>query len=319
MKCVLFFFIVIALSSVFLYHRVQPSFRPDPQPVLIKIAKGSSAQQVARLLVDKKIIHSPSFFLMLSKISGKSKSFKSGFFLFERGRYWEIIRKLELGLTYRIKVTIPEGWSAYQIAERLKEEGIIDDAEIFVGQVKQKRLEGKLFPETYFFDPESDAANVINSMAAQFKKHFSDELARRAKEIKMTQLQVITLASIVEREAHLDAERPLIASVYRNRLKKGMLLEADPTVQYALGQGRVWKERLFYKDLNVSSPYNTYRRSGLPPGPICNPGMRSIMAALYPAETKYLYFVADGKGGHHFSVTLQEHLHKQRDQRRNHH
>ena len=133
----------------------------------------------------------------------------------------------------------------------------------------------------------------------------------------MTEDQILVLASIIEREARVDDERAVIASVYHNRLRKRMALEADPTVQYALSDGQFWKERLTKKDLKVKSPYNTYLRPGLPPGPVCNPGLKSIQAALHPASTDYLYFVADGAGRHRFSTNLKSHIEFQKALRKN--
>lgn len=312
---ILFAFFVLSLSLLF-FLEVRPSFFQDPAPVMVNIPRGSSTQQIAQMLQQKKILHSPGFFLMLTRMTGKSAGLKHGTYLMERNHYWKIIRKLELGLTYKVKVTIPEGWSSYQIGQRLESLGVISDREAFVQLVKKNKQEGMLFPETYFFEPNAALENVIHAMAQQFKKNYAEEFIRRANELKMTELQVVTLASIIEREAQSDSERPLISAVYHNRLKKKWLLEADPTVQYALSDGRFWKERLTYKDLALSSPYNTYRTPGLPPAPICNPGKKSIEAALYPADSKFLYFVADGKGAHYFFSDYKNHIQKKMELQR---
>lgn len=290
---------ILIILSVF-FVAVRPSFLTDPNPIAVSIPKGYSTQQISRLLCDKNIIHSPTFFIMLTRITGKAKTFKHGTYLMKKNHYWKNINKLASGQTYKIKVTIPEGWSSYQIAERLKKEGIIEDSELFVQLVKESRSEGMLFPETYFFEPISPPETIIQIMVDTFKKNFTVEFVQRAKVLKMTELQVVTLASIIEREAHLDSERPIISSVFHYRLKRNQPMESCPTVQYALSEGRYWKDPITYKDLRINSPYNTYRRIGLPPGPICNPGKKAIEASLYPVETKFLYFVADGKDGHHF-------------------
>lgn len=309
-------FILFFLILYLFFSTVKPSLLTDTHPILVKIDRGSSTKQIAKIVKEKKILHSPTFFLFLSKVTGKSRSFNHGTYILERGHYWKTIRTLELGLTYKIKVTIPEGWSSYQVAERLKKKGIIDDLESFILYVKAAGYEGYLFPESYFFEPMTQPGTIVQAMVHQFKKNYMEEWVHRANELKMTELQIVTLASIIEREAQMDSERAFISSVYHNRLKKKMLLEADPTIQYALSDGRFWKPRLTYRDLNVKSLYNTYHRMGLPPFPICNPGLKSIQAALYPAETDFLFFVADGKGGHNFFKSYREHIRKQLEDRK---
>jgi UPF0755 protein len=175
-------------------------------------------------------------------------------------------------------------------------------------------LEGFLFPDTYEFPSDATARDVIARMLDTFGQRFTPELREQARAQGLTVYQAVTLASIVEREAVLPEERPIIASVFLNRLRAGMHLNADPTVQYALGyQGEGhgwWKRPLLLEDLEVDSPYNTYRHVGLPPGPICNPGLAALEAVVNPADTRYLYFVANdvaGDGSHVFAETLEEH------------
>ncbi|MBF0586089.1 endolytic transglycosylase MltG [Prosthecochloris sp. N3] len=179
--------------------------------------------------------------------------------------------------------------------------------------ITAESFEGYSFPGTYNFPWASTSGEVLQFLAGRFRSFFNDSLQARARELGMSELEILTLASIVEAETPLDREKPLIAGVYHNRLKRNMKLQADPTVQYALGDRR---ERLLYKDLETDSPYNTYRYRGLPPGPICNPGEASIRAALFPAETRHLYFVATGDGGHYFAETHSEHLRNVRKYRR---
>lgn len=170
--------------------------------------------------------------------------------------------------------------------------------------IKGESTEGYLFPGTYNFAWASTSKEVIAFLTGRFRAFYTDSLKQETKRAGLDETRLLTLASIVEAETPLDEEKPVIASVYLNRLKKNMRLQADPTVQYAIpGQTRP----LYYKDLAVDSPYNTYRNAGLPPGPICNPGAASIRAVLNPAQTGYLYFVATGQGGHTFATTLAEH------------
>ena len=299
------------LAAALLFITVKPSFKNDPNPVLVKIPRGASARQTAQLLEEQGVIHSPLFFLFLVKWSGKSSILQHGAYLLEKNHYFQTVEKLKKGFTHSLKITIPEGWNSFQIARRLEAVRIIPDLEMFMKFVEKNHYEGMLFPNTYFFEPLSDFEEICQGMLEQFKKNYSEKFVQRAKELNLTQKQVLTIASIIEKESQVDFDRPLVSSVYHNRLKKGFALQADPTVQYALSNGRSWKEKLYYKDLEVQSPYNTYRVRGLPPGPICNPGLKSIEAALYPADTNYLFFVADGKGGHYFFSTYRDHIKSQ--------
>jgi len=165
-------------------------------------------------------------------------------------------------------------------------------------------LEGFLMPDTYEFAWQTDERVVAKRLLAQFREFFVDSLQRRVHVLGYSIREILTIASIVEGETRLDAERPIVAGLYYNRLKKRMRLEADPTIRYLLPNGT---HRIHFNDLDIESPYNTYRNYGLPPTPINNPGRNSILAALYPARHSYLYFVADGKGGHRFSKTFDEH------------
>jgi UPF0755 protein len=169
--------------------------------------------------------------------------------------------------------------------------------------IDAKSLEGYLLPETYSFYWQPDEQEILERMLDGFKRFYTDSLAEQQEQLDVTQLEILTLASIVEAESGMDGERPIIAGVYWNRLRKRMRLEADPTIQYALGE----EKRLRFKDLNVDSPYNTYRHSGLPPGPINNPGKSSILAALFPQRHAFLYFVATGTGGHRFAKNYSDH------------
>jgi UPF0755 protein len=307
----LFFFML----AIF-YAAVQPSFIADSDPVLVKIERGASAHEIARILEQKDVIASKKFFQILAQVRGKSKAFKPGAYKFERNHYLKILRALEQGENYTVKITIPEGWTGFQIAERLKEKGIITDILPFMNLVIRNGAEGMLFPDTYFLEPFSEPGEVIGRMVSEYRKNFTDVMAKKAAVLKLPPLQAVTLASIVEREARTDAERPIIASVYLNRLKSGWKLDADPTVQYAVSNGRSWPKDLSKKDLGVDSPYNTYKRRGLPPGPICNPGVRSLQAAVDPAQTRYFFFVAQEDGTHYFSSRLEDHLRKISELRR---
>ncbi len=212
-------------------------------------------------------------------------------------------------------VTIPDGATVKYIAAKVKYD-LMDDSAAFVRTALDKKfldsvglpfstVEGYLLPDQYDLYQRSTPEEIIGIFYGNFKKFMTNSLKRRADSLGYTVHQVLTLASIIEGETNKYDEMPVIASVYYNRLKAGMPLEADPTIQYLQPNG--WK-RLSYKDLKIKSPYNTYLNPGLPPGPINNPGKKAIYAALYPAKTDYFYFVADGQGGHKFSSSYSQHL-----------
>jgi len=202
-----------------------------------------------------------------------------------------------------VRVTIPEGLDISATASIISRHLDIDSTS-FAREATKRKLEGHLFPGTYNFPWDSTPGEVQEFLLRQFHRFFSDSLRSVAEGKGLDENALLTLASIVEAETPLDEEKPLVASVYLNRLRKNMPLQADPTIQYAIPGPR---RRLYYKDLRKDSPYNTYLHRGLPPGPICSPGAQSILAVLNPAETSYLYFVATGKGGHNFSTTLSAH------------
>ncbi|MBI5246494.1 MAG: endolytic transglycosylase MltG [Elusimicrobia bacterium] len=278
-------------------------------PVRVEIPSGLSARQTAELLGREGVVQSVFVFRVFIKLTGFDRQLKPGAYTL-RVREWPtvIARKLTLGLTDDIKVTIPEGYMASQIAERLAKAGVITDAGAFQRYVDAKRLEGRLFPSTYHFPPRYAPEKAAAVMNAEFEKQIGAAYAAASPRPERTFEETLVLASIVEREAVLPQERPIIAAVYLNRLKKKMPLQADPTVQYALGrEDGKWKKGLTRSDLQLPSPYNTYARRGLPPGPICSPGLESFLGVLNPAKTSALYFVADTTGGHLFSETNEEH------------
>jgi UPF0755 protein len=212
-----------------------------------------------------------------------------------------------------VRITIPEGLDIRHIARLLSRNLDMDSTAVMAAasdsQLLQKHnitarnAEGYLFPGTYDFVWASTPEEAVGFLVGRFRHFYTGNLQSTAASVGLSETALLTLASIVEAETPVAAEKPVVASVYLNRLKHNIRLQADPTVQYALGGTA---RRLFYKDLPTDSPYNTYRHNGLPPGPICNPGSASILAVLNPADTKYLYFVATGKGGHNFAESIAE-------------
>jgi len=282
--------------------------------VFIKIPKGSTPRRAAKILKNEKIIKSENVFLTLVWLARVEKKFKPGIYKFNtKMTSFAVLNDIVKGNTHKIKVTVPEGFTAVEIAELLEKKGVCNGKK-FLGIVKNKKLDGYLFPETYFFETNSSEEKVIQILNNQFEKIFSDDFMKKAEELKMSKEKIIILASIVEKEAKKDEERPLISAVFHNRLKKGWNLESCATVLCALGKH---KDSLTYKDTKVNSTFNTYIHPGLPPSPISNPGLASIKAALYPAETVDMFFVADGSGTHKFSKYAEEHI-KNKNSRKKH-
>lgn len=280
------------------------------EPVRVEIPERLSARQTAELLGEKRVLVSVKLFRVMLKLGGFDRHLKPGAYTF-RVHEWPatVIRKLTLGLNDDVKIVIPEGWRASQIAERLAADGIADAGD-FEAYVKLKKLEGKLFPSTYQFPPGYGAERAARRMEEAFEREEGAAYASASPAPELTLEQSLTLASIVEREAVLPQERPIIAALYLNRLHKRMPLQADPTVQYALG---FWKKGMTRDDLKTPSPYNTYLHQGLPPGPICSPGLESFQAVLKPVHTQALYMMADLHGGHNFSETNEEHNEARRE------
>jgi len=275
------------------------------KPATVVISENASAKQIAEMLYGANTISSRTLFRAAVKLSGRSKSLKAGtYFIPARTSIFGIIRMLSSGRGTYIKVTIPEGFTAREIADTLSAKGIINKDK-FLQMVSEKDLEGYLFPDTYYFDRNLPEQVIVDKMLREFEKNFTHPMQKRAVELNMGKKKIVTLASLIEKEAVLPGERAHISGVFYNRLKKGWMLESCATVQYALGQH---KTTLTYKDTKVNSPFNTYRCYGLPPGPICNPGRDSINAALYPEQTEDMFFVAAGSGTHVFSRYFSEHI-----------
>ena len=283
--------------------------------VKVTIPKGASLKEVSATLQDYNIIRNERSFLLAVKTLGYEKDIPAGRFkLVKASTNFEIIDQLVNGIQVNKRVTILEGWTIDVIAFELQDKiGINPDEfknactnELLLWKwgISEESVEGYLFPNTYLFSEEEDIQDIIGRMINEYKERITIEFRDRMKELEMEEKEVITLASIIEGEAIYDKERPIISGVYHNRLNIGMRLQADPTIQYIIeGSPR----RLLNKDLKIKSPYNTYLNKGLPPGPINNPGIESIRAALYPAKTDFLYFVARGDGYHTFSKTKEEH------------
>lgn len=296
--------IVPAVAVIIIFTVLAVLCRPKYQEVFVRIPPGSAPIHAAKILKEEKIIRSKNVFLSVVLLTGTEKKFKPGLYkLNNRMSNFTVIRNIVNENTYKIKVTIPEGFVSEEIAGLLEKSGICRGGK-FLKIVKDRKLEGYLFPETYFFEPNSGEDFVVKTITGQFEKIFTNDFSERAKELKMTKRDAVILASIIEKEAKNSGERPLVSAVFHNRLRKKWNLESCATVLYALGKH---KEFLTYKDIKIDSPFNTYIHPGLPPAPIANPGLASIKAAIYPDSTADLFFVADGSGTHKFSKYAEEH------------
>jgi len=273
-------------------------------PVNVAISPHQTTAEIARHLEQSGVLQFPRLFRGLARTSGLDRAFKPGVYHLRTHMGGALaLWKLTHSQPDLVRISVPEGFSARQIAERLEANNVAGAKE-FMDYVQANRLEGYLFPDTYDFMPNTPADQVAHRMHQEFKRKVEPEFDRFPPS-RLNRAQAITLASIVQREAILPQERPMIAAVSLNRLAKRMRLEMDPTVQYALGG---WKKGLTLQDLRVNSPYNTYMHYGLPPSPICSPGLDAVRAVLSPSKTDALYFVADNTGGHTFNVSYEEHL-----------
>jgi UPF0755 protein len=291
---------------------VSPVAPGDHSKVRLTIQSGAGSRVIARALADKGLVRNAEVAVVEIALSGKGSELKAGAYALSRSMSLdEMIDRMASGKTDTVAIVIPEGFTTEQIAERLASKKLVDQIDFvkaaategqgFVfddGFAPPRNLEGYLFPLTYNFVRGSTPHEIVQQMLDEFDKH----VVSRHPDMHNWH-DAIIVASLVEREAKIDSDRPLIASVYYNRLKAGMALQCDATVQYALP---AHKSRLMYSDLRIDSPYNTYLRKGLPPGPICNPGLLSIEAAINPANTDYLFYVAGPTGAHIFSRTLAQ-------------
>jgi UPF0755 protein len=282
--------------------------KPGSRRVQIEVPAGSTAKKTAVLLEREGVIRSALVFRVFAKLSGLDRSLKPGLYVLPKPISGpQAVMILSEGRIKPTKVVIPEGFMAKQIADRLEANEVIADAGEFMKYVREHDLEGFLFPTTYHFARGLPAEAVAEHMFAEFQKRIVPKF-NAVKQDRFSLRQVVTLASIVQREARVVDEMPEIASVYSNRLRKRMRLEADPTVQYAMGKETgEWFKGLRFKHLDIHSPYNTYRFFGLPKGPICSPGEKAVEASIAPKATKYIYFVADIDGRHLFSETFAQH------------
>ena len=325
----------IGIVSIFavIYVSYSAVFRLTESPVemahrtlIFKVEPGASVGDIARNLKDTGLIQNELVFRMAVSRRGLEKRMQAGEYLLRENMSMdEVIQELQYGEVEDVVITVLEGWRVEEIADALAGISLISreeflevvrgglaayDYDFLPGPGSGLTLEGFLFPDTYRVGVQTTAEQFVASMLGRFNEIYSQSIRDMAEDMDLTSLEVVTLASIVEREAVLDEERGRIAGVFHNRLNRCMRLEADPTVQYAVApseDGGWWKANLSVSDLQTPSQYNTYFVDGLPNGPIANPGAKSIMAVVNPADTSELFFVARGDDSHAFAETLDEH------------
>ncbi|MGB9612969.1 MAG: endolytic transglycosylase MltG [Candidatus Margulisiibacteriota bacterium] len=320
-KETLWLILFLALSAL-----LWPANPFDLSKLEVRIPKGASVKMVEKILKEQKIISHYSIFRWVIKVFGLEKKIKAGEYLFSPSDSLpKVVCKLAAGEIIparQIKVTFPEGTSIYKMGMILKANGYLNWKEFqnlvnegvtmelrerhkrIFKYIPSESLEGYLFPDTYCLFADASVEAIVETMVNRFEEVVLPFWDKASKDTKFSLHEILTLASIIEKEAQKSEERPIISSVYHNRLKAGMPLAADPTIKYALEK----PTKVVYLDqLSVRSLYNTYRQKGLPPGPICNPGIESIKAAVYPAKTNFFFFVAKPDGGHIFSRTWSEH------------
>ncbi|AIF51480.1 endolytic transglycosylase MltG [Pelosinus sp. UFO1] len=318
---ILLVFVFLCLGNV-IYRLTQPVTAPVAEKAVIVVKSGMAANEIGELLYQQGMIKSVLAFHAVAKMQGLANSLQAGEYVVNKNMtIQQIVAMLAKGETVYQQITIPEGYTVDQIAKLIQEKQL-GSAEKFKALAKNSnvssypymmnynanvvyKVEGYLFPNTYQITKGATEEQLLNMMITQFDKELSESMRERATAIGLSVKDVIILASLVEKEAQIEGDRPIIAGVFLNRLKQEMPLQSCATIQYILGYPKV---ELSVEDTEISSPYNTYQHMGLPPGPIANPGMAAINAVLYPKETSFIYFVADKQGAHHFSKTYEEHL-----------
>lgn len=309
--------LVVTLLLLLLYAAAE-LFLPAGQVgrnLEIEIPKGTTFRQAVELLQGQNLIRDRRIFLIMGRLTATDRKIRAGFYSLWSGMSpFELLTILLKGKIVEYEVKILEGDSLLEIADAFAKTGIIAPAEFMqltedrdllaYHDISAPSVEGYIFPDTYTIPKGMNAEDALNTMITRMREKYTDKFAARAQELGMTKNQVLTLASIIEKEAVIDSERSVISAVYHNRLRKHMQLQADPTAIYGVKSS---KERITLNDLKRKTAYNTYAIKGLPPGPIASPGLKSIVAALYPDNVSYLYFVAQDDRSHRFAETEKEH------------
>ncbi|MBI5748425.1 MAG: endolytic transglycosylase MltG [Nitrospinae bacterium] len=331
----IFSLIIAIVSIMYIKKSVTTPMSRIANPKIINIPRGSDLKTVSSMLKRDGIIKDTMTFNLLAKYKYAEGNLKAGEYQLSPDMPpLHILNLILEGKVYQYPVTIPEGYNIFEIASLLNKKGLAEREKFvllafnrdFIESlgIEANNLEGYVFPDTYYIQKGMDESAIIKKMVDTFRKRvlneITDEPSKRPKVLRgeyqktgLTIHQLITLASLIEKETGNEVEKPIISAVFHNRFKKRMRLQCDPTVIYALLLKGLKEKKIIYdgnirkEDLSIDSPYNTYRYAGLPPGPIANPGKSSIHAAIYPSVSKYIYFVSKNDGSHHFSSTIEEH------------
>ncbi len=301
------------IGGAWVVYRLNQPYQGFSNPVFVEFARGTSTRAIASVLADKGVIED-GWLLLAARVLRRGKNLQAGEYKFDKpASPFEIVGRLARGDIYYMELLVPEGFNMYDIADAVGKLGIMGP-ETFLAAAKNPAmirdidpeapsLEGYLFPNKYRVYRHTTAEQICRMMTDEFRERW------KALPTRANVHNTVTLAAMVEREARRPEERPIVASVFHNRLRIGMKLDCDPTTVYAALLESRYRGTIYRSDLANTSPWNTYQHAGLPPGPIANPGLSSIEAVLSPADTRYLYFVAkaDGSGGHRFSESLEKH------------
>lgn len=318
MKKKIIFISVAVIITVIVYIMIN-LFAPLPvgnKNLEIEIPEGTTFREVAEILSEENILKNKNLFILIGRITGLHTKIRAGYYsIYSSMNFLDLLKILKKGQIIEYEITVVEGDSLREIIKKLSDKGIANEEELrqiasdpdflFTYNIEAPSIEGYIFPDTYKIPKGMQPEDAIGMMINRMREKFSGELTARASELGLSENEVLTLASIIEKEAATDIERPLISGVYHNRLSKKIPLQADPTAIYGI---KSFGEKITADDLRRNTPYNTYIINGLPPGPIASPGMKSIIAALYPANVPYFYFVSNNDGTHNFSVTAEEHM-----------
>jgi len=299
--------------DIYIYAGKPVSAEPVKQVIIVK--PGQKFKSLSQILYKKGVINHPAKFRLFSRIKGYDKNIKAGEYILSSTMTPKIILEIfVIGKVRLHRITMPEGYNLRQVAQVVSRAGFGTQADFFKAAtnadlvhskgIDAQTFEGYLFPDTYYFTKDATPEKIISSMVKRFWSVFKPEWKNRAKTLGFTIHQVVTLASIIEKETGAAVERPIISSVFHNRLKRRIRLESDPTVIYGI---KDFNGNITRRDLAENTPYNTYRIKGLPPGPIANAGIKAIEAVLYPADTRFLYFVSKKDNTHQFSTNLKDH------------
>jgi UPF0755 protein len=311
----IFLFLVTAAVYVDILRYADKPASAEPVKQVIIVKPGQKFKSLSQILNKKRVINHPAKFRLYSRIKGYDKNIKAGEYVLSSTMTPKIILKIfVMGKVRLHRFTIPEGYNLRQVAEVVSQAGFGTQANFLKAAtnadlvhskgIDAQTFEGYLFPDTYYFTKDATPEKIISSMVKRFWSVFKPEWKNRAKTLGFTIHQVLTLASIIEKESGAAVEQPIISSVFHNRLKRRIRLQSDPTVIYGIED---FNGNLTRRNLTQKTPYNTYKIKGLPPGPIANAGIKAIKAALYPAETRFLYFVSKKNNTHQFSTNIKDH------------